>query len=362
MALRKKLRSSTKTTKKKTKSKSAKAKSAKSDFTYGKDDYLIIKLESKKVLGLAFSKGKLLLEESATSDEPKVVEFTPDQIVCNLGPQPQVTGKAFGVNIEIYQRDLKAGWPKPIHVYRNALTDREANIFVKAMKKAHKILEDKASDNWMGCLTHINLKSNTSKMEGCYVMKTTNAGPQDVLNFMPVDLTDSKYLVELILHESSHGIWYRQVPRDIKARWSALFNKRAQVQRIEQDDLDTLADVIIEFVKQGSRFPQILKELRSENPDEHDAFKEVISYVKKIHHIDKEELEALALTKPEKFKELWPTVTDNSTFKADITEYATKNVKEFFAESLSYFLSGHSLPKDVEKACKFTLKNLTVHY
>ena len=316
MALRKRKTPGTKIKKKTSKSKS---KSSPAQFQYAKDDYLIIQIDRKKVLGLAFNTGKLLLEESATSDEPKVVDFKPDQIICNLGPAPSVNGKVFGVSVEIYQRDLKArGWPKPINVYRNNLTDREANIFVKSMKKAHRILDEKASDNWMGCLTHITLKSNTSKMEGCYTMKTNNAGPQDTINFMPVDLTDSKYLTELILHEASHGIWYRQVPRDIKARWSALFNKRAIVQRIEQDDLDTLADVIVEFVKQGSRFAQILKELRNENPDEHDAFKEVISYVKKIHHIDKEELEALALTKPEKFKDLWPTVTDNSTFKADI--------------------------------------------
>lgn len=328
---------------------------------YGQDDYLIIQIDKKKYFGMAYSKGKLLLESSATSDDPETVRFKSENIIANLGQNP-VNGKVFGVDVTVYQRDLKAeGWPVPIHVYRE-LGKKEPKIVVKAFKKAQSIMAEQDCFVWSTSLKAIKLIPNSGKMQGSYSHKNGKEGPMDTLTCSATDLTNSAELTELVLHESCHGIWFRQVPRDYRARWSALFNKRSIVNRTTQDELDTLADVIIEFAKTGSRLAEIMKELKSENPDELDALKEVISYVKKIHHIDKEEFEALAVAKPEKFKELWPEVADFSTFKADVTEYATTNVKEFFAESMTYYLLDRSLPKDVKSACKHTLKNLINKY
>mgnify|MGYP001193781631 CR=1 FL=1 len=329
---------------------------------YGKDDYLVVEVNNKKYFGMAFAKGKLISEDGLEADDMPTIEFKSGEILANLGKDPKRGNKVFGVDIERYENDLQVGWPIKLNVWRT-IEKREKKIVVKAFGQAIDILKQNNADGWTAYLRYLQLKPNKGKMQGFYKTKSSKTERGlDQLCISALDLTNSKELVQLILHEASHGIWARQVPRDIKAQWSSMFNKRNEIQRTEHEELEELARIISEFCRNGMSFKEVLKELSSESPEEHDAFRDAIAYVKKVHHIDKEEFEALAIAKPDKFANLWPIVTDSPQFKPDVTEYAMTNVKEFFAESMSYFLTDRKLPKDVTKGCKATLKNLVRHY
>lgn len=328
---------------------------------YGKDDYVVVEVEGKTHFGLAYAKGKLLKEDGMETHDQQTIEFKSSEMLANLGKTPKIGGKVYGQTIIIYLDDLAVGWPIKVDIFRE-IDDREKRCLIKAFKKAKEILEKHDAFGFASCLSKIQVKPNVSKMQGAYHSKTGQEGFEDILLLTPTDLTNVDELVYYILHESSHGVWFRQLPRDYRARWSSSFNKRNDINRYGETELQELADIVVEISKTGVRFKDMMKELKSENPDEHDAFKEVIAYVKKVHHIDTEEFESLALNKPDKFKELWPVVTDNPMFKVDVTEYAMKNVKEFFAESFSYFLLGRKLPNDVVKGCKATVKSLIKTY
>lgn len=325
---------------------------------YGKDDYVIVEVKGKLKLGLAFAKNKVMLEEGVESDEPTIVDIKPNEIVANLGKSPREGQQVYGVKISVYRDFLKfPNWPVPVHTYRD-LSDRDKRLLKKAMAKAFAKMDKHGATDWLDALDKIEVRPKKGKVEGWYAHKTTKSVSKDCMALAPENFQELERLEFVILHESSHGIWFRTVPQHLQAKWAVLFNKRGSMNRYTEQELERLGGAITDTMGQGATFGDILKELKSENPEELEMFKEVIAYVKKVHHIDRDGLEAIAKNQPDRFLELWPSVTDHTDWRADVSEYATTNLKEFFAECMGYYLLGRKLPKDVMAACKGTLKKL----
>jgi hypothetical protein len=325
---------------------------------YGKDDYLIVEVKGRPKLGLAFAKGKVMLEDGVETDEPTIVEFKSSEILANLGKAPREGQQAFGVKINIFRETLKfPNWDVPLHVYRE-LGDRDKRLLRKAMSKAWAKLDKWGATDWLQSLERMEVRPKKGKVEGWYRYQTTKSVAKDCLALAPENFQELERMIFVILHESSHGIWFRTVSQGYQARWAALFNKRGSLNRYKDKDLGRLSQAMVDMVAHGATFKDIKKELKSENPEELEILKEVVSYIKKTHHIDEDALQSLAKTKPEKFQSLWPAVADHTDWRADVSEYSTTNLKEFFAECMGYFLLGRKLPKDVTAACKNTLKNL----
>ena len=57
---------------------------------------------------------------------------------------------------------------------------------------------------------------------------------------------------------------------------------------------------------------------------------------------------------------LWPKSISTSDYEAIISQYATKNYKELFAEAFSFYLTDRELPEVVNKLIKRTINHLKV--
>jgi hypothetical protein len=336
---------------------------------FEKDDYLIVEQENKKHLGqvINFSTKKskasqLVLEKGIETDDPVVIDFRQDDIVCNLGQTPPRTGKILGIQMDIFEDEFKLkGFPFSLYTYRE-LETREHEILLKVLSRAKKILIEKNAFAFSEMVGRMVLKPCTGKMQGYYKYQNSKKINQDEIGLTPLDLTNKNELLFTVIHEFSHGIWFRQVPKDIQAKWTRLFAKRAELNRSQEDALLNLFNLVSAMSKEGQRFNEISKGLRTEYEEEFSIWADVLKYIKKTWHIDKDEAESLMKSDPDKFFGMWPSVTDITTWKPDVSEYANTSVKEFFAESVAYWLTGTSVPKDVDTFLNKTFKKLIKYF
>lgn len=337
---------------------------------FERHDYLLLNVDDKPQLAQVLNvgdkkrrKNQAILESGIEGDDPVKVEFVPKDIVANLGSQPRRGSKVYGVDIQLFEDTIAAkGFPFEIFSYRE-MSDKDEENFLKALYQAKKILTKHKAKDWMASVERMVIKPKTGKYAGYYKMKNIKGGgAADEIGLHPENFDFKSELLFLIMHEMSHGIWYRQVSSPIRAKWTRLFAKRAVLSRSTQDSMLSLFSIVSSIFKETSTFSEVRKQLKAEYDEENRLFGEVLSHVRKVWHLDVEEMEALMLKDSKKFFSLWPTVSDLTDWKYDVSEYATKNVKEFFAESMAYYLTGTKLPVDVSKFCKRTLANLTKLY
>lgn len=327
-------------------------------IAYDVDDYLVINHSGKNQFGLCIGKKRLLLEKGVESDETTVVlDFEPEIVVANLGKEPAV-GKVYGANVEPYRKTVQIPEWGNVLLYRK-VSKKEAKTVKSAFAASYLTLSKHKATSWLKRLKHIELRSQTGKWAGTYKKNRSKDGePTDVITLNNIPLDDQKHLEYVILHESAHGIWFHQVSGSIKSRWLELYAKRITVQSFNSKRLDGLLESLIKY--QGS-INDYMKEMADE--EETVILKEVIAYIRKVHKLDKSDLDLLHDTgRSEHLRNVWPSIADISTSANDPSEYAMTRPTEFFAECISYYLTGTKMSKDIMKACQKTLEKLVQLY
>lgn len=327
---------------------------------YQKDDYIIVDHSGKLQLGLVLSKTNLLLEDGVELDETSnSIEFSPESVRANLGQKP-ILGKVFGINVEPYDRTISVPEWGDLRIYRTKIKREERENLKSALAKAHKILDKHKAFSFVKFLSHIELRSATGKYAGKYIKKKAKDDQPkvDIISINNVPLTDPKYALYVIMHEAAHGIWFRMVPKDIQARWLKLYAKRRIVQAVSDKQLAALSNAVETY--DGS-INDYIKEMA--DTEETVILKEVIAHIRKVHKLDRFDLDILYESgNREMLSSLWPVATDIATPTFEPSVYALTNPKEFFAESMSYYLTDVMIPKDLKKACEKTLEALTINY
>lgn len=326
------------------------------NITYKSDDYLIVRFNGKPRFGLHIGGGhKLLLEAGVENeDTAEVIEFNPKDVLANLGKNPAI-GKVFGVHVEPYLRSTSIPDWCVMRIYRTTVSKEEMECVKNAFASVRKILKKHKADIFIESLKQISLKNKTGKYAGMYKYVTKGDGDKcDEITLCPDDLTDEKYMQYVVAHEACHGIWFRSVPQHIKAKWIKLFSKRIILHRYSQKDLEVLLKSIQSYT---GTLRDYIKEMADE--DQTIILNEVISHIRKVHNIDKQDLEVLCLEQKDKLADLWPASADFGQKNYDPSEYALTKPKEFFAECMSYYLTGKKMSKDIVKACEVTLSKLT---
>lgn len=327
---------------------------------YAKNDYLIVDHSGRLQLGLVLSKGNLLLEKGVELDETsQSIAFSAETVRANLGQKP-IFGKVFGINVEPYDRTIAIPEWGDLRIYRTKMKREERDNLKKAFKEAYAILNKHNAFSFTKFLSHVELRTATGKYAGKFIKKRAKGDDikVDVIAINNVPLTDYKYALYVIMHEAAHGIWFRQVPKNVQAKWLKLYAKRMVVQSVSDKHLSRLSKSVEAY--DGS-INDYIKEMASD--EETIILKEVIAHIRKVHKLDRFDLDILFDSgNREMLSSLWPVATDIAKPTFEPSVYALTNPKEFFAESMSYYLTGVMIPKDLKKACEKTLEALTINY
>lgn len=318
-----------------------------------KDDYVLLNLgRPKPVLALVLTKRQAYLDSGAEKDDDgkNNVNYTPEQVVANLGPDPKI-GQAFGVKVEPYIKSFEyRGWGN-IHLFRK-LDQLERKALKSGLNRTEKLLKSKKL--WKTMPIDIYVRPKKGKYAGHYTFRKAKDGTiSDSITIHAETLKDPKYNTYIFTHEIGHAIWFRFVPKHIQAKWLKLYAKRVKVTKTSEKDLKDLLDSVLGY--SGT-----LRDYTKEMADEDDIvlIKEVYSYISKKHRISKEDVDLLMEEDRSKLKALWPSHAELSEARTDVTEYAMTNVREFFAEAFAYHVTGKVLPQDVTKALSVTFKKL----
>ncbi len=318
------------------------------------NDYIIAKVGFKNMLVLVTSakdhSGYPETDPDLDTGE-KTIKYNPDEIVANLGASPAF-GKAFGINIEPFSHTIKHSFWGNINFYRK-LDAKESKALKRGFAKAKEALE---KEDCFGFLPlTVEIRNKQGKYAGKYVCKTDKktSETRDRLVISAETLLDPVYNSYIVLHEAGHGVWYRQVDDEIKTRWLKLYTKRIGVTKYKESDLKRVYDGFMDY---SGNINDYVKEMASD--EDVLLIKEVLSYMFKKRRLDRHDILLLSESHSSMVLENWPTVAELTEAKADVSEYSCVNVREFFAECFAFYMGGKTLPRDVMKAMKNTLKLL----
>lgn len=315
-----------------------------------KDDYIIVRYRGKSVLCFVLN-GKscrAVLEKTLHLDEPENITYENENVQCNLGPNPQ-NGKIYGIDINPYRNTIETKTFGPIHIFRD-VPKKELSELRKAMKSVYQKFEKEASTAFLP-LWQIHILPKKGKYAGAYYAKSKGSEVWDQIKLHPDTFSDPLYNEYLIAHEFAHGLWYRCVPINIRAKWMNLYQKRRKLSSIGQKDLDGL-------YKDLMRYEGSIRDYSKEVSDDEEklVIKEVMNYFKRYQSMSQDDVEMMINHDSSKLADMWPTRALLSETRPDISTYAMTKVEEFFAEAVAYHFTGRTLPKDVQKGLDITFK------
>lgn len=280
---------------------------------------------------------KLLLEKDVHI-EPKYVEITKKQVVLNLGQKPH-GGVAYGCDIHtLYQKTLSLESGIDLHLFStfDEKLEEQAGIGMnKALKrmKAHG-LGFVAS----GLPLVFEVYKKNKAYAGLFRFGKKNS------RICLFNSTEHSEISDYIfLHELGHAVdAYLLTSADLRAKWVNLYIQSIKPCRMTLQEVRALYSRI-KSAGSLSDWKASFDEETKQQPNL------VLRAIKQAHKVLPRDMDNLIRAGDfSAIKALWPSEDLRSTDLAPIvTEYATVNTKELFAEAFSHHLLDKKLPKNV---------------
>lgn len=283
----------------------------------------------------------------------QVVDIPAQDVYLNLGPDPR-KGKVYGVDVSNLYRgsvDHKR-FGRLCWMYKPEDEAKESIIrgFNVAYKRLQNFgLEALASEDIVWELT----APNNEKYAGMYIpqKKTKSLEIPPRILIRPEVLTADQYPY-VVLHELGHHVHsrYLKSPK-LEAAWVKLYNTSIKKQDIRKEEAQQMLDNLLAGEDHPSAYKKSLEE------EDALVFKWIMRHIKQTHNVSVYELDLLFKGEErEEIRYLWPTRTiERKELAPVISEYATKNFRETFAEAFAFHLMGLTLPKNVVKLVERTL-------
>jgi hypothetical protein len=157
----------------------------------------------------------------------------------------------------------------------------------------------------------------------------------------------------IICHEFGHYVHANLLTQPkINATWIRLFNTSIKVKTFKKDETTALVDAMLSGEERPSDFKSNLDE------DQRLAWNWVLRTIKQDHGLSIYELDTLFQAEEhDEIRRVWPSRTLHQKDLAPvISEYATVNHKETFAEAFSFHLIKRKLPSKVTELVEKSIR------
>lgn len=280
---------------------------------------------------------------------PRQSSFREDQIVALLGAQPPA-GSAYGCVIEPFQRTLHHEAWGDVHLF-DRVSKQDKEILKRSLDKIASRLRKHHLFGWVqaGALA-LELRPAKGRYTGMYYYRTRAEGPCDRMILRPQDYSVCDYV---IAHESGHGVWYRSLSDQSRARWVQLYHSYTSFKQIEARRIRAIRD---EYLRANAH----VADHRSGLDEEHTRlFDTMVRSLCDATRLKVKHLDALADEGDlSSVKDAWPHEALMCDFDVAVSEYGTKNPEEFWAESFAFWLTGKILPPRIKKALERALQGV----
>lgn len=305
-------------------------------------DLLVVKQEGKtknKLVRVVNPDGDPLVvrvEGSKAKNQRTTEECKIDLVVINLGNYLEVPyGTVYNCLVEPFLSSTDTDWG-PLHYYRKLEEDEKAKL-KKALHRCWTKLKE-AKLTGFAPIT-LELRHKKGSIAGSYSVPKDDS-LSDIMTIRPESFLreDLDYVV---FHEAGHGIAFNLMPSQLQLRWIKLYTYYTKLSALDSKELSQIRKTL----EQTGEFKQVDK-------DHLDA---CLATVKANYGIRRHDLEIM-LEHNESLEEIWPTHSlDLTDSDVPISDYATKNVDEMWAEAFAFYMVGKPLPKRVKRLVEETL-------
>ena len=274
----------------------------------------------------------------------KTVEVPVSDVIVNLGRDPK-PGKAYDCDLTAIYKGRKTHEDFGTLYWFYKPDTEVGERVVKTFDKCARILKKHNLDFTLQPEFGIWEIQRYDGEKYCGMYKHSRDPEKNPHRFIfRPEMVEPKDYAWVILHEHAHHI-EREFLRSkaLRGQWVQLYNSTILVDDIDKGTCKALLDEILTQEALPSDYKGQLDE------DSQIILKWVLKHIKQQHKLSIRELDMLfdAGMKDE-IRDVWPQhgVSMND-LKPLVTDYATKNWKELFAESVSLHLTGTILPKSV---------------
>lgn len=325
-------------------------------------DYIIAQMQGTKPFLAQIVKlgddGYTVIPDKLRYREEDEITVHKKDVLVRLGPEPK-PGKVYGVDVaNIYRKSFTHDVWGPVHFF--VKPDKEHLKMLKAgLDITAKRLDKLSLTDYMGKF-QTEIRAKKGKYAGMY---THHKDEKSVVWYAPECAAKQEDMNGVIYHEYGHVLRFNGLTRvKPRARWQRLFQHSIAPIVVPKKFLDGLLDTLIEEANNGSdtALPKIIKEYVAEDDTNIAGVKALQRWMRQIHHVSPRDIEVLwAANDADTLRSLWPkTSIDTSRLDPILTDYATKNVEELFAESFMFYALGKKIPSSIEKLLEKSLSEI----
>lgn len=274
-------------------------------------------------------------------------EISRKSILCIVGPKP-TSGHAYGIDLSnVYRTSVPVEKFGTLRYY--CAPEKSVR---KALKSAFVVAANKLEAQKLYAIFDEQVIYSVRAMRnaGMYY-----AGNEEKKIPHRIELDPTRTTIEdlphCILHEIGH-YYFNKLDSDWQFKWVNLYAKYVKMDRFASRDMKALRD---NFIHSGLSFVEFKKEL---DEPEQTYFKLVQKHLQKCFKLNPKQLQLLYEENPEVVLSKFPSSTLKVEYETLVSEYATKNYHELFAESFAFYLEGKKLPKVIKDLIVNTIRVL----
>jgi hypothetical protein len=310
--------------------------------------YVIVKVGDDKPFLAQIEKIKgecaLVVPQKDVHIKRDVIEVQKKQIRVVLGVNP-LPGRVHGFDLNnLYRKTIEHSFWGPIHFFIKP-EDSIMKVLKKGLDSSAKIVEKLGLEAYANGLFETEIRAKTGRYAGMYKHGGKDK-PNRVWYAPEFSMGNHEAMEYVILHEFGHVIRFNGVlSNKMRNRWLRLYQKTIEQVKVPSKELDKILHGIAEQDESQVSFNAALKEATA---DCHPRFKKaILQWLKETHRISPRELEIMWRAGNTKdIADFWPDhLIDTHDLRPKVTEYATKNVEELFAECFSFYAQKKKLPE-----------------
>jgi hypothetical protein len=285
--------------------------------------------------------------------EPRTLEITKKDILVRLGEEPK-PGKVYGVDVaNVYRKSIEHEFWGPIHFFVKPEKDVLDRLRLSLNTCGKKL--DKMGLREYTTRFQTEVRAEKGKYAGMYQHRQEN---KSIVWYAPDKAENQEQMDYIVYHEFGHVLRFNGLhSMKMRARWQKLFQQSITPTVATKKFLTGLWDHVKSNAEAEQSLGSIIKEYQQEEEETASYLKALSRWFKQVHHISPRDLQVLwEANDLDTIESLWPLSSiDTSKLSPLISDYATKNVEETFAESFAYYMIGKKLPAHVEKLLEKSL-------
>lgn len=270
-----------------------------------------------------------------------------NNVVTSLGPNPPA-GKVYGLDLtNRFRKNLEHPFWGNILVY-TSLESSEIKLIKNSLDRTAKKIEKMGLEPFTDFIdTHIVAKQG--KWAGMYNHSRDQEKTRSYIQYAPECAALNADMMDYIVyHEFGHCVRYNGIlGKKVRLKWLLEYNRSIQPFEISLTQLKRVLKYLESYVDEEVSLAHVFRDFISEDEDNKPVVRGIMRWFQEVHHLAPKELGIIWDGKDFKtFSELWPTkAIDSSSLAPVLTEYATKNVEELFAECFAFYSQGKKMPE-----------------